>query len=86
MQVKHRVKFLMKKEWVELEWVIISERTKVFLGVFFEDEEKDDYLKLLEDTSVRERLLEENWGVIETTSTEGLIQIIYSLVEQLKLF
>lgn len=85
LQVKHRVKFLMKKEWVELEWVIISERTKVFLGVFFEDEEKDDYLKLLEDTSVRERLLEENWGVIETTSTEGLIQTLHSLVGQLKL-
>lgn len=85
LEVKHRVKFLRKGEWIEIDWVIISERTQVFIGVFFEDNEQDYYLKLLEDTSVRERLLEENWVVIEINSAETLIQILYHLIDKIQL-
>ena len=85
LQVKNRVKCLIKKEWVEIEWVIISERTQVFLGVFFENENKDYYLRLLEDTSLRDRLLEENWGIIEVTSTQSLMRILAHLIERFQL-
>ena len=67
------------------QWVIISERTQVFLGVFFENENKDYYLRLLEDTSLRDRLLEENWGIIEVTSTQSLMRILAHLIERFQL-
>lgn len=85
LQVKNRVKCLIKKEWVEIEWVIISERTQVFLAVFFENENKDYYLRLLDDTSVRDRLLEENWGIIEVTCTQSLMRTIAHLIERFQL-
>ncbi len=85
LQVKNRVKCLIKKEWVEIEWVIISERTQVFFGVFFENENKDYYLRLLEETSVRDRLLEENWGIIEVTSTQSLMRTLAHLIERFQL-
>jgi hypothetical protein len=85
LQVKHRVKCLIKEDWVEVEWVIISERTKVFLGVFFEDDDQDYYLRLLEDGEVRDRLLAENWVILEVTSLESLIQVLYYLVYKVQL-
>jgi hypothetical protein len=76
---------LIKEDWVEVEWVIISERTKVFLGVFFEDDDQDYYLRLLEDGEVRDRLLAENWVILEVTSLESLIQVLYYLVYKVQL-
>lgn len=85
LQVKSGVKCLMKGDWVEVEWVIISERTQVFFGIFFEDNDQDYYLRLLEDTSVRDRLLAENWGIIEVTSPESLIKTLDELIEGFQL-
>ncbi|UUO14810.1 hypothetical protein [Dolichospermum heterosporum] len=76
---------MIKEDWVEVEWVIISERTKVFLGVFFEDDDQDYYLRLLEDREVRDRLLAENWVILEVTSLESLIQVLYYLVYKVQL-
>lgn len=76
---------MVKEDWVEVEWVIISERTKVFLGVFFEDDDQDYYLRLLEDREVRDRLLAENWVILEVTSLESLIQVLYYLVYKVQL-
>jgi hypothetical protein len=76
---------LIKEDWVEVEWVIISEITKVFLGVFFEDDDQDYYLRLLGDREVRDRLLAENWVILEVTSLESLIQVLYYLVYKVQL-
>lgn len=85
LQINSQVKCLIKEESIKIEWVIISQRTKVILAVFFEDEEKDYYLKLLEDNSDRERLLDNHCCLIEVNSTESLIKALDYLVNQIQL-
>ena len=85
LQVKSRVKCLIQEDWIELDWVIISQRTQVFLGVFIENKPQDDYLRRLEKSEVLQRLLEENWVILEMAFSESLIKIIESLIDKVQL-
>ena len=77
LQVYPKMKGLKDENWLEIEWVLVSQRTNVFIGVFFLDNNSSEILG--------KELLETHWIILPVNSLESLVNTLDYLKNKLNL-
>ncbi|EAZ88874.1 hypothetical protein [Crocosphaera chwakensis] len=77
LQILPKIKVLKDEDWIDIPCLLISQRTNVFIGVFFLDNNSSEIL--------REKLLETHWVILPVNSLESLVNNLDYLKDKLNL-